>query len=132
MTKSQLLGILLMVLFVQGTAGLSAEEGIHELMRGNLLAKQGDYSNALVAFDQAITKNPRLAQAFSHKAATLVKMGNFPEALKECNKAIKLDSRYVHAYVLRGLIYKHLGKRGKELHDMRLAKRLMQKRTHKA
>lgn len=128
MKKVQIALALIVLAMIQASAQ-AMNDGVAELVQGNKLALQGNYKEAITAFDQAIKTNPRLAQAYSHRAAALVKLGEYDSALADCTKAIRLDRKNVRALVLRGLIYKQLGKRKKELKDMRAAKKLLDSST---
>jgi tetratricopeptide (TPR) repeat protein len=50
--------------------------------QGNLLDTQGQYEKAITAYDNALQIDPEDADAIFNKGATLVKLGQVPEAMK--------------------------------------------------
>ena len=58
------------------TSALSVETATSELCYGNLFALHGQYEKSIAAFDKAVELDPHMAQAYSHRAAALLRWAN--------------------------------------------------------
>ncbi|KAI5055406.1 hypothetical protein GOP47_0028927 [Adiantum capillus-veneris] len=76
---------------------------------GNELYRKGNFIDALSLYERAIALSPAQASYRSNKAAALSGLGHLPEAVHECEEAIKLDSLYVRAHQRAGSLYLRLG-----------------------
>lgn len=76
---------------------------------GNELYRKGNFTDALSLYERAISLSPGQASYRSNKAAALSGLGRLPEAVHECEEAIKLDSLYVRAHQRAGSLYLRLG-----------------------
>jgi tetratricopeptide (TPR) repeat protein/CHAT domain-containing protein len=65
------------------------------LNSGKQCLEFGNYSIALNLFEQSITLNPGLAEAWEAKAATLRNLGRYEEAIAASEKAIALQMHFV-------------------------------------
>jgi tetratricopeptide (TPR) repeat protein len=64
---------------------------------------------ALQDYDQAITLNPRFADALGDRGITLTVMGRFAQAIPDFSQVIDLDAKSAYAMYDRGLAYEGLG-----------------------
>lgn len=83
-----------------------------------------DYDNALFLYNQSIDLNPDDAKAYYLRGLLkLIHLDlNFSianSAIKDFNRAIRLDSNYSEAYFHRGLALGYLGLRGRSFFDMK-------------
>lgn len=60
---------------------------------------------ALDDFSKLIDLEPHDIENYIWLAITHIKIGNYSEAIRNCNKAIELDSSYQYSYYLKGLIF---------------------------
>ncbi|KAK8970211.1 hypothetical protein KSP40_PGU011755 [Platanthera guangdongensis] len=54
-------------------------------------------------YSQALELDPKSADLYADRAQANIKLGNFPAAVSDANKAIELDSSMVKAYLRKGL-----------------------------
>ncbi|MFL5764583.1 MAG: tetratricopeptide repeat protein [Bacteroidia bacterium] len=64
-----------------------------------------DDEDALRDCDTAIAKAPQNAQAYFARTGPLFDMKKYPEIIRNCEKAISLDSTFYEAWVMRGDAY---------------------------
>jgi tetratricopeptide (TPR) repeat protein len=75
-----------------------------------LLFEQGKYQESAQAYRKLIQQDPKDATLRTSLAGALGAMGNYPEAMKELDSAIKIEPLNVEAYHNRGAVYERLGK----------------------
>jgi tetratricopeptide (TPR) repeat protein len=61
--------------------------------KGNTLALEKNYQEAIKAYDEAIQLDPKFASAWYNKAVALDDLGDHQQAIKAYNKAIELDPK---------------------------------------
>ena len=76
-------------------------KGESEKTKGNEALKQGKYQDAIEYYSVAIGKNPKSKIFVANRAMAHLKLGNYQLAEDDCTEAIKLDARYVKAYLRR-------------------------------
>lgn len=76
---------------------------------GNELYRKGSFAEALSLYERAISLSPGHASYRSNKAAALSGLGRLPEAVHECEEAIKLEPFYVRAHQRAASLYLRLG-----------------------
>ena len=76
---------------------------------GFLFGEQGEWKEAIVAFDKALQLNPSLAIAFYNRGVAKGSLGQHEAAILDYDEAICLDPDYVPAYNNRGLAKNKLG-----------------------
>ena len=59
--------------------------------KGVALSNQGNYNEAIKAFDEAIKLDPQNAKAWDYKGVALNALGKYDEAVKAFDEAIRLD-----------------------------------------
>jgi tetratricopeptide (TPR) repeat protein len=74
------------------------------------LTELGDYDNAMLSIDAALSINPNHADAYLYQGDILDRQGKYEEALEAYDKAIALDPNYVDAYNDKGESLSALGK----------------------
>ena len=84
----------------------SDQPGLLEL-RGVMLTEAGHAKDALAFLDQAISLSPNHF-AYLHKAAALVALKRYEEAVRECTMALKRDPELPQAYLSRARCYVEL------------------------
>ncbi|KAG9453221.1 hypothetical protein H6P81_006125 [Aristolochia fimbriata] len=77
---------------------------------GNEEYKRGNFFEAISLYDQAIALSPRNAPCHNNKAAALVGLGRYAEAVGECLEAIQCDPSYSRAHHRLGSLYTRLGR----------------------
>lgn len=75
---------------------------VDELAKGNDFAFRKDYSQALVAYTNAINLDSKLAEAYNNRGIVNYELGKYSEALADYSQAINLKSNYADAYNNRG------------------------------
>ena len=61
---------------------------------GNEAFKAGNWTKAVERYTEAIKRNDTDPRAYSNRAACYTKLMAFPEAMKDCEKAIELDPSF--------------------------------------
>ncbi len=85
------------------------EESATLVQTGNDLMAQGRYGDALIAFDDAIEKDPYSSLAWNGRGIALLKMGAIKGAPEAFKKAVEIDPYYVTAWDNLGDSYTYLG-----------------------
>lgn len=83
----------------QKQAYIDPAKADEERNRGNDLFKSGKFAEAVVAFTEAIKRNPAEPRGYTNRASAYTKLAALPEALKDCEEAIKIDPTFVKAYI---------------------------------
>ena len=78
--------------------------------KGIALGSQGNYADAIKAFDEAIKLDPNYAAAWNNKGSALNSQGNYDEAIQAYNEAIRLDPNYALAWNNMGAALEALGR----------------------
>ncbi|KAJ3384909.1 hypothetical protein HDU92_003338 [Lobulomyces angularis] len=72
--------------------------------KGNELFKKQNYPEAMTYYNEAIKRNNKDAKNYSNRAACYMKLMALPEADKDCDMALKLDPKFVKAYIRKAAI----------------------------
>ena len=89
-----------------------------------VLAKRGKYDKAIVAFNQAIAKNPQDIHARLGLGEVYIQQRDFLSALNTYDAAIVIDGTVGHSWQRRGLALEHLARDVEAEHSYRRALKL--------
>lgn len=78
---------------------IDPEKAEEARLKGNEAFKKGDWTEAYAAYEDMAKRAPEDPRSYSNKAAALIKLGELPSALDECNTAIKKDKTFIRAYI---------------------------------
>ena len=92
--------------------------------KGNTLALQKNYKEAIEAYTNAIKQDPTFALAWYNKAVAFGDSGDYPQAILAYNMATELDSNDGMAWFNKGLAYKALDQDGDAKAAFKKAKEL--------
>jgi len=73
--------------------------------QGNELFGKGEHQAACEKYTEAITVYNKEPSYFTNRAACLIKLGKYQEAINDCQAAKKLDSNWVKSYFREGEAY---------------------------
>lgn len=90
-----------------------AQEAFEE---GTRLGKKGEYETAAQAYSRAIDLNPGYTDAYTFRALTYLKLGNFDRAVMDLDKVIALDPT-ADSYRTRADVYARNGYLDKAIKD---------------
>jgi len=66
---------------------------------GNVCFKAGDFAGSVKHYTEAIKRNPEDPKAYNNRATAYTKLLALNEALKDAESAIKIDPKFVKAYI---------------------------------
>lgn len=64
--------------------------------------QEADWPGAVDAFTEMTKRAPTDPRGYSNRAAALIKLMAFPQAVQDCDKAIELDPKFIRAYTRKG------------------------------
>lgn len=102
--KAQLSEVEKKIKELAAAAYIDPEKAEEEKELGNLLFKKGDYATAIKHYSEAIKRNPTDPKLYSNRAACYTKLAAFDLGLKDCDKCIELDDKFVKGYVRKGKV----------------------------
>lgn len=73
--------------------------------RGNTLADEGKFDEAITYYNKAIDTNAKLVEAYYNRSIAYSKKGDDDQAISDLNKTIELNPNHDKAYYNRGLLY---------------------------
>jgi len=85
-------------------AYLDPAKGEEAREEGNGYFKNGDYPSAIKSYSESIKRNPEDPRVYSNRAACYTKLAEFGLALKDVELCLKLDPKFVKAYLRKGTI----------------------------
>lgn len=86
-----------------------------EKEKGNEYFKQGDFSTAIKHYTEAINRNPDDPKLYSNRAACYTKLAAFDLGLKDCEKCVKLDEKFIKGWIRKGKILQGMQQPSKAL-----------------
>lgn len=97
---------------------VKAEE---EKEMGNELFKKGDFSSAVRHYSEAILRNPDDPKLYSNRAACYTKLAAFDLGLKDCEKCVELDEKFIKGWIRKGKILQGMQQPSKALNAYQTA-----------
>lgn len=85
------------------SVSMSDDDAIAYNKQGFIQYKQGNFQNAIEAYNQAIRLNSHLAGAYSNRGESQYQQGNLEGAIADYNQAISLTPDNALAYLRRGI-----------------------------
>jgi tetratricopeptide (TPR) repeat protein len=119
-------GLFLIFLVVLITAATSSSIAIRlfgygsaeaYLSSGNNNYNQGDFSSAIIEYDQAIQRNPNYVDAYFNRGLAYYNKGDLDRAIGDWDKAIQLNPDNAKAFYNRGLAYYSKGDLDRAIND---------------
>lgn len=93
-----LYGVLLAILVMITISPLASAETAGDWNdRGLVLARQGNDTAAIEAYDKAIALDPTFALPWNNKGLVLAREGNYSAAIEAFDKAVALDPQFANA-----------------------------------
>lgn len=89
----------------QEEAYIDPEISTKERKEGNELFLAGKFPESIAKYTEAIKRNPKDAAPYSNRAAAYMKLGEFPMAMKDCDRCLEIDPNFVKAYIRKGNIH---------------------------
>lgn len=82
---------------------------------GNQKYKEGDYPAAIKHYTEAIKRNPDDPKYYSNRAACYTKLAAFDLGLKDCEKCLEIDPKFIKGWIRKGKILQGMQQQGKAL-----------------
>lgn len=82
---------------------------------GNQKYKDGDYPAAIKHYTEAIKRNPDDPKYYSNRAACYTKLAAFDLGLKDCDKCVEVDPKFIKGWIRKGKILQGMQQQGKAL-----------------
>lgn len=80
---------------------------------GNQKFKDGDYAAAVKHYSEAILRNPDDPKYYSNRAACYTKLAAFDLGLKDCEKCVELDPKFIKGWIRKGKILQGMQQQAK-------------------
>ncbi|CAE6446044.1 unnamed protein product [Rhizoctonia solani] len=71
---------------------------------GNAQFKAGDFAGSVKSYTESIKRDPNDPRGYNNRAAAYNKLAALPEALKDVETAIKVDPKFIKAYIRKSTI----------------------------
>jgi len=82
---------------------------------GNQKFKDGDYATAVKHYSEAILRNPDDPKYYSNRAACYTKLAAFDLGLKDCDKCVELDPKFIKGWIRKGKILQGMQQHSKAM-----------------
>jgi len=86
-------------------AYINPELSLKAKEEGNQFFKSQKYPEAVERYSEAIKRNPSDPILYSNRATAYTSLLALPDALKDCEKAIELDKKFIKAYLKKGHVH---------------------------
>ncbi|XP_076174844.1 stress-induced phosphoprotein 1 [Ptiloglossa arizonensis] len=96
-------------------AYIDIEKAEEEKELGNEKFKIGDYPTAIRHYTEAIKRNPDDPKYYSNRAAAYTKLAAFDLGLKDCQKCVEIDPKFIKGWIRKGKILQGMQQQGKAL-----------------
>jgi len=103
--KKALIGLLIMLLALQNACTPKEESAQRYLEEGKVLLEQGKTEQARVQFQNAVQRNPKLADAYYNIALLDEKKQDWKGLFNNLIEAVSIDDNHVEAHFKLGLAY---------------------------
>jgi tetratricopeptide (TPR) repeat protein len=101
--------VLIVLFFLSVPVAAYSDEAINSYNQGNTFTSEGNYTEAVAAYNNAITLAPDYYEAWNGMADVLNRAGQFSEALAASNQSLELNSSYAAGWINRGYILYNIG-----------------------
>lgn len=81
--------------------------------KGNELFNEGNYAEAIKFYTEAIKRNPDEFKYYSNRAACYTKLAAFDLGLKDCEKCVELDPKFIKGWIRKGKILQGMQQQSK-------------------
>jgi tetratricopeptide (TPR) repeat protein len=100
------------------TEPTTPNEAMGYIRRGLILARTGDYQQAIEQFTLAIELDPNLGLAYGNRGFTRVAVGDNAGAIEDFTRALELDPEDAIMFASRGITYAEMGDNETALVDL--------------
>ncbi|EDK45580.1 Hsp90 cochaperone [Lodderomyces elongisporus] len=83
----------------EAAAYINPEKAEEARLEGKQHFTNADWPAAVKAYSEMIKRAPEDARGYSNRAAALIKLLSFPDAIKDCDLAIEKDPNFIRAYI---------------------------------
>ncbi len=95
-----------------------------ERNRGNELYKAGKFADSVGAYSESIKRNPDDPRGYTNRASAYIKLAALPEALKDCDEAIKVDPKNIKAFIRKSTVLTGMKEHSKAMEAIQTAQDL--------
>lgn len=65
---------------------------------GNSFFKEGKFPESVKSYTESIKRNPSDPRGYANRAASFLKLMNYPDVVRDCDKALELDPNFIKAF----------------------------------
>ncbi|KAF7652019.1 hypothetical protein LDENG_00102340 [Lucifuga dentata] len=84
------------------------KKGLALKEEGNALVKKGDHKKAIEKYSQSLKHNPVEVATYTNRALCYLSLKQYRDAVRDCDEALRIDSRNVKALYRRAQAHKEL------------------------
>ncbi|MBX9573633.1 MAG: tetratricopeptide repeat protein [Candidatus Obscuribacterales bacterium] len=103
----------------------STKNAYEKYISGHRLNENGRYQDAINILTQAISQDPKLADAYISRGFSFSKLGNYPSAILDYLRALEIQPQSAYAHNNLGFTYLRNGNYEKALEEFNTALKLM-------